>query len=253
MKKKRKLKLWVINTIRIFFLLIAIYSGYKIFVWIKSINENKDIKQKISEKLDISIDGTKNEKGKYNIDFSSLKKENPDIVGYIKVNNTNIDYVVVKGKDNSYYLTHNLYKNYNVAGWIFADYRNKFDDTDRNTIIYGHNMKDGSMFGTLNGILNKEWFENKDNYTIIFVTEKDTYYYKIFSTYSIVPEEYYISTNFESDNEFGEFVNVLKDRSVFDYGVEVTGKDKIITLSSCIGDGKKRVVLHAKFIGNSIE
>ena len=94
MKKKRKLKLWVINTIRIFFLLIAIYSGYKIFVWIKSINENKDIKQKISEKLDISIDGTKNEKGKYNIDFSSLKKENPDIVGYIKVNNTNIDYVV---------------------------------------------------------------------------------------------------------------------------------------------------------------
>ena len=98
------------------------------------------------------------------MDFTELKKQNPDTVAHIKVNNTRISYVVVQGNDNEYYLNHNFNKEKNRAGWIFADYRNSFDESDKNLIIYGHNMKDGSMFDTLIKTIDKEWYTNKDNY-----------------------------------------------------------------------------------------
>ena len=158
---------------------------------------------------------------------------------------------MVKGNDNSYYLKHNFEKKWNVAGWIFGDYHNKFDESDKNLIIYGHNTKDGSMFGTLKNVLNKDWYENEENHKVVLVTEKGTYYYQVFSTYSIKPEDYYINTEFKDNDEFDKFIKKLKSRSIYDYGIEVSGEDKILTLSSCIGDGTKRVVLHAKLIENN--
>ena len=109
-------------------------------------------------------------------------------------------------------------------------------------------MKDGSMFDTLIKTIDKEWYTNKDNYIVKLITEKGSYKYKVFSTYSVRAEDYYINTGFNNDKEFDKFVNTLKDRSVYNYGTEVNGTDKILTLSSCIGDGRKRVVLHAKLI-----
>ena len=83
---------------------------------------------------------------KYKLDsYEEDKIKNPDIKAYIKVNNTNIDYVVVQSSNNNYYLNHNFNKEYNTAGWIFFDYKNKLDGTDKNIIIYGHNTKDNSM------------------------------------------------------------------------------------------------------------
>ena len=80
---------------------------------------------------------------------------------FLKINNTNINYIVIKGKDNEYYLNHNLNKQKNIAGWIFADYKNKLDGSDKNIVIYGHNIVDKSMFGSIpdmfkkNGIIMK--------------------------------------------------------------------------------------------------
>ena len=213
----------------------VVYSSYKIISWKLSVNENNKIKEVLEEKIKLEKDD------KYNIDFKSLKEENSDTVAYVKVNNTNIDYVVVKGTDNDYYLNHNFNKEYNIAGWIFSDYHNKFDEADKNIVIFGHNMRDGSMFGTLNKILNEKWQTNEDNKKVILVTEKNTYYYEVFSVYSIKPEDYYIKTEFK-DNEFDEFVKTIKSRSVYDFKVDVSNNDKILTLSSCIGDGTKRVV-----------
>lgn len=104
------------------------------------------------------------------------------------------------------------------------------------------------MFGTLKDILNKDWYENEENHKVVLVTESGTYYYQVFSTYSIKPEDYYINTEFKDNDEFSEFIKTIKSRSVYDYGVEVTKDDKILTLSSCIGDGSKRVALHGKLI-----
>ena len=245
MNKKIKKKceiiiLWVF----VFICIVGIvYSSFNIINWKKDVDNNKEIIEEIKENINYDL-----ENDSYKIDFDLLKELNSDTVAYLKVNGTNIDYIVVKGNDNSYYLNHNFEKVYNVAGWIFADYRNKFDDTDKNLIIYGHNIKDGSMFGTLKNILNNNWQENKENLEILLITEKGQYKYQVFSTYSIIPEDYYINTEFKNNADFNEFVKKLKSRSVYDYGIDISGDDKILTLSSCIGDGSKRVVLHAKLI-----
>ena len=247
-KKKRKVKSWVIMLVFGIFSLLFIYSGYKIIKWKLNVNENNNLKKDII-KNNIKINKDEDDKKfKYDVDFESLKEKNSDTVAYLKVNGTNIDYVVVKGKDNSYYLKHNFNKEYNIAGWIFADYKNKFDGTDKNIVVFGHNTKDGSMFGTLKNVLSEDWQNNKDNLQITFVTERKEYLYQVFSTYSIKPEEYYIKTDFESNDEYIEFLNELKERSNHDYNVNVDSSDSVLTLSSCIGDGSKRVVLHAKKI-----
>ncbi|MBR2708055.1 MAG: class B sortase [Bacilli bacterium] len=248
MRKKRKVKNWTIVFIFSIFVILFVFSSYKVIMWKLNVDKNNNINKEIIKK-NIKIDNNeKNKKYKYNVDFESLKKQNPDTVAYLKVNGTNIDYVVVKGKDNSYYLKHNFNKEYNIAGWIFADYKNKFDGTDKNIVVFGHNTKDGSMFGTLKNVLSEDWQNNKDNLQITFVTERKEYLYQVFSTYSIKPEEYYIKTDFESNDEYIEFLNELKERSNHDYKVDISPNDTILTLSSCIGDGSKRVVLHAKKI-----
>lgn len=117
------------------------------------------------------------------MNFEKLKQENSDTVAWLKVENTNIEIPVVQAKDNSYYLTHNFNKKYNVAGWVFADYKNKFDETDKNIVVYGHNMRDDSMFGSLKNVINEEWYDNKDNQYITFITENEYQTYQIFSIY----------------------------------------------------------------------
>lgn len=237
-KKQIIIRLFIIICISGF-----LYSCLNIILWY--VDNQKNIKiQEESKKIidDIEYDE------KNTIDFSYLKKTNPDIVGYLKVNNTNIDYIVVKGNDNSYYLKHNLKKESNRAGWIFMDYRNKLDGTDKNIIIYGHNTKDGSMFGTLRNVITNDWYSNKDNYIIEIPLENGINKYQVFSTYSIPVEDYYITTDFEDDKEFQEFVKTLKKRSIYDYKVLVDETDSILTLSTCTGNGTKRMILHAKKI-----
>lgn len=225
-----------------------VYFAHDLIVRNSHINENNNIKEKIDDQINIPKQSQTQEEPVVKIDFEALKSENADVVAYVKVNNTNIDYVVVQSDDNDYYLYHNFERNWNTAGWVFADFRNKLDDTDKNIIIYGHNIRDGSMFGTLENILNEEWYKNKDNYKILFVTEKGIYNYQVFSVYSTVPEDYYISTEFENEVTFETFINEIKNRSIYDFETEVTAKDKILTLSSCLGAGEKRVVLHAKLL-----
>ena len=251
MKKKRKLnkKKLVLFIIMLVFFFMFLLSLIKIISYLKDNKDNKKIQETIIKDSITIVEPIEEEKKvKYDIDFKSLKETNSDTVAYVKVNNTNIDYVVVKGNDNSYYLKHNFEKKWNVSGWIFADYHNNFDESDKNIIIFGHNTRDGSMFGTLKNTLNENWYKNNENQKIVLVTEMGTYYYQVFSTYSIKPEDYYINTEFNNNDEFDKFIKKLKSRSVYDYEIEVSGKDKILTLSSCIGDGTKRVVLHAKLI-----
>ena len=247
-RRKYKIKNVIIITFILVCFLLVIYSLFKIFVWKKDVNKNNTIKEEIKEYVTIveEDDNSGDKKDIYQVDFAKLKERNSDTVGYIKVKGTNIDYPVVKAKDNSYYLNHNFYKEYNSAGWIFADYRNKYDGTDRNLVIYGHNMRDGSMFGSMSIILDGTWQNTEGFRYITLITTYENMVYEVFSTYVIEPEEYYITTDFASDQEYLEFLNKVKARSNYNYGVSVSESDKILTLSSCSFDGKKRVVLHAK-------
>lgn len=238
MKKKSKI---LITLIQIVLIAVIIFSGIKIIEWIKSNKKNKDIMSEIKENVVINNEMDSNNE-EYKIDFAKLKQKNSDAIAWIKVNGTDIDFPVVKGTDNSYYLTHNFDKEKNKAGWIFADYRNKFDGTDKNIIIYGHNMKNGSMFASLKDVIKEEWYNNENNKYIALITENENCKYQVFSVYQIEIEEYYLQTNISN---FKEFVEKIKGRSKKDFNVDIKETDSILTLSTCADNTKYRVVLHA--------
>lgn len=246
-KKNKKYKKVIFNLIvYMILLLVLVYSGVKIYKWYKDNNKNNEIAEQIKET--VVVEEKSEDKEEYTIDFNKLKEQNKETVAWIKVNNTNIEYPVVKTKNNEFYLNHSFDKSENLGGWIFADYKNKFNGTDKNIVIYGHNMKDNSMFGTMQNILNPEWYNNEENTNIILKTERENYIYKVFSIYRIENEDYYIKTEFNNDSEFEQFLNTLKARSIRDFNMDMLESDSILTLSTCDNNNKYRVVLHAKKI-----
>lgn len=245
LRNKKIVKL-ILFSILFFFIILFIVSAINILNYIKDNKENQKVFDEISKDIEIQeILNDNTEDNKYVIDFESLSQKNSDVVGFLKVNGTDIEHVVVKSKDNNYYLEHNFEKNPNSAGWIFVDYRNSLDGTDKNIIIYGHNMKNGTMFSSLKNVLDSEWKENKENRYITFITESENAIYEVFSVYQIENEDYYIKTNFKG-NEFDTYINTMKNRSKYNFNVDVNDNDKILTLSTCGNNNKYRVILHAK-------
>lgn len=180
------------------------------------------------------------------VNFDNLKKINNDVVGWIKVNGTNINYPFVQSKDNKYYLTHSFSKSYNNAGWVFLDYRNN-NINNRNTIIYAHGRTDKTMFGTLRKVLNNGWINNTNNYVIKISTEKENSLWQIFSIYHIPTTNDYLQTEFKDEREYQRFLNILKNRSNHNFNTSITSNDTILTLSTCYNDSEKMVV-NAKLI-----
>lgn len=231
------------NAIFLILLAILIYSGSKIVNWSKENIQNKSIAENINK---AAVAKQNDEENKYDVNFNLLKSQNSDTVAWIKVNGTNIEYPIVKTKDNEYYLTHSFDKSSNSAGWIFADYKNKFDGTDKNIVVYGHNRKDKSMFGSLRNILSSQWQNSSENTEITFISENENCVYKVFSVYQIQKEDYYIKTNFSSNKEFEKFLETIKNRSMKDFETPVSSADRILTLSTCAANDNYRIVLHAK-------
>ena len=248
-KSKKTLKQKLINLVYIIllltFVLMFVISALNIIKWYLGNKENEEIKKEISKSITVN-ENEENVQDKYIVNFEELKQKNPDTIGWLKVNGTDVEYTVVQTNNNDYYLTHNFEKKYNKSGWIFADYKNKLDGTDQNLVIYGHNIRDNSMFGTLRNVIKEEWYNNPENYKIIFITENETEIYEVFSVYQIENEDYYIQTKFRNETEFTKFINTISLRSVKDFNVEVTGKDNILTLSTCANNDNYRIVLHAK-------
>lgn len=179
--------------------------------------------------------------------FTDLLKKNKDTVAWLKVKNTKVNYPVVQGKTNDYYLNRDFNKRKNSMGWIFMDYRNDPVNLDQNTIIYGHNIKQGIMFGTIKNMMEKKWYTNKDNLIITFNTPTANMKFKIFSLYNIEPTEDYLQTEFNTKEEFREFINMITKRSKHNFKVEIPDGAKILTLSTCYRTNTRNVV-HAVLI-----
>lgn len=179
--------------------------------------------------------------------FDSLLKMNKDTVGWIYVKNTNINYPVVQGNRNNYYLWRDFNKKRNNYGWIFMDYRNDHNNLDQNTIIYGHNVKEGIMFGTMRTMMNPSWYNKTDNRLITFNTLNKKMQWLMFSTYRIPATEDYLKTNFDSEEEFMEFINLIKSRSKKDFKVDIKPTDKILTMQTCSSNNTRNVV-HAVLV-----
>lgn len=181
------------------------------------------------------------------VNFNELKLVNKSTVGWIKVNDTNINYPFVQANNNKYYLTHSFDKSYNDAGWVFLDYRNNIKNLDKNNILYAHGRLDKTMFGSLKNITKSSWFNNKNNHTIRLSTEYQNTLWQVFSVYIIDNTSDYIQVSFNSNTEYTNFIRKIKDRSKYNFNTNVNTNDKILTLSSCYTHYKK-VVLHAKLI-----
>ena len=267
-KKKLILKKWIRVTILIIFIIILIFSTFKLFIWQQDSNKTKDIEEEIIDNADTEErqaieentqninppDDKDNDYWNYikmdmlSVNFDDLKKKNSDTVGWIKVEGTNINYPVVQTTDNKYYLNHSYDKTSNKAGWVFADYRNDLDNFDKNTVIYAHGRVDTTMFGSLKNILKSSWYNNKNNHIIKFSTPKENTLWQVFSVYTIEAESYYITTKFPSNEYFKEFVTTLKNRSKIEFSAIPNENDKILTLSTCKDSKGNRVVMHAKLI-----
>ncbi|MCD8015622.1 MAG: class B sortase [Lachnospiraceae bacterium] len=180
------------------------------------------------------------------IDFESLKEVNSDIVGWLKIRALDLSYPVVQGEDNDYYLHRSFEQEDLFAGCLFMHYENKSDYTDQNTIIYGHNMKNGSMFGTLKKFRDEEVYETSKYFWIY--TEDIIYQYRIFSARVVdkVGQTYQIVF---STDEFEEFLTTAVEESEVDNStVSVTTEDKVVTLSTCTGDSATRFVVQGKLV-----
>ena len=264
MNKKNKI---ILSIIIIISLLLLIYSIVNIVIWKNDSNKtNKQIEEvqetvKVEEVIDTEnteIIEPVEEIPKSNpywdyikmnmidINFNELKKINNNVKGWIQVNGTNINYPFVQANDNKYYLTHSFDKSWNSAGWLFLDYRNNYMN-NKNTIIYAHGRTDKTMFGSLKKVLSNEWLNNSNNYIIKISTEKENSLWQIFSTYRIPTTSDYLQTNFDSDSEYQEFLDMIKNRSSYNFNTSVTTTDNILTLSTCYGKSNKMVV-HAKLI-----
>lgn len=183
-----------------------------------------------------------------NVNLNYYISKNNETVGWIQVNGTNINYPIVQHEDNNFYLEHDFYKRKTNIGWIFADYRNDMENLNNNTIIYGHNLVNRTMFGSIPYMLNKKWFNQKNNQYIKLSTKTSNSIWQIFSVYKITPTTDYLQSVFNSIDNYQNFLNTLKNRSIKNFNVDLNYTDKIITLSTCDDTGTKRVAVHAKLI-----
>lgn len=183
-----------------------------------------------------------------NVNLSPYINQNAETVAWIQVNGTNISYPVVQHKDNNYYLEHDFYKRKTNIGWIFADYRDEFDPFSNNTIIYGHNLINRTMFGQIPFLFKSKWQSNTNNYYIKLSTKQTNSIWQIFSIYKIAPTTDYLQSKFNSKETYSKFLTTIKNRSAYDFNTEVDENDKIITLSTCDDTGNKRIAVHAKLI-----
>ncbi len=181
--------------------------------------------------------------------LGELREMNTDVTGWIAFDRLKISYPLMHPEDNLYYLTHTFSRTENKAGSIFMDAGNSANMTDFHTIIYGHNMKNGSMFGLLKRYYDEAFYEGNEYFTIY--TDDKAYRYEIFSAHTVAEsDEIYTIwyTPDENNVEYGSYLERMKCTSWYDTGVEILNSDKVVTLSTCTASDDKRFVVHGKLI-----
>lgn len=185
----------------------------------------------------------------------SLKKENQDIIGWLEIKGTHINYPVLQGKDNEYYRTHNYKKEKSKNGSIFLDKAYNWEIPSTNLLIYGHNMQNGTMFEELLKYKNEDFL--KSHPVIRFTTDTEDSEYEIFSVLKsrvyYKKEEnvfrYYYFINAETEEDYNKFIENAKKESLYNIDIPVKYNQKLITLSTCsyhTKDGRFAVIARKK-------
>ena len=251
--KTKKKKSTLDNIISAIILIVCIcgliYSGKMLYTWIMNNIESNNIMNDVNDIAGVSdIKEDEDPGAEFGLDFEALLAYNSDIVGWIRIPNTSISYALVQAEDNSKYLRHSLDLTWNEFGWPFLDYKNSPDFTDKNTVIYGHNIVSGLMFADLANIYNGSL--GNDVTINIYRSDYRLLTYKVFSAYVYDPEMYYLTTNFANDELYSTYLNTMSSRSAINFNQTVGVDDTIITLQTSTSDTKRRIIVHAKLISN---
>ncbi|WP_240420239.1 class B sortase [Paenibacillus periandrae] len=177
--------------------------------------------------------------------FRGLLAVNTDIVGWLNIAGTSVDDPIVQAQDNDYYLDRNYKKEASRSGSIFMDYRNTVNMNDANTILYGHRMKNGSMFGALKAYGERDFFEN--HRTFFYDTLYKSYEVEIFSFYYTTTDFNYIETAFSGDADYSTFLHSIQNKSIYKTDIVLNGYEPILTLSTCdytLDPVEGRLVIH---------
>lgn len=238
------MKKWTSKLVSLVYLAVFLYSGFALVKYLytyyeasKSLQEVQAIYETtlatIEEEAEVAITTAEELLSKYTIrpQFEDLQAVNDNIVGWVTVEGTKLNNPILQTDNNDFYLDHNFKDGYSRAGSVFMDYRNDVTDMSRNTILYGHAMKNGTMFGSLKNYMKQNYVDAHS--TIYLDTLYEGYDVEVFAAYETTIDFYYIETEFTTDEAFLHFVEEVEERSVIQTDVEIGAGDKIVTLSTC--------------------
>lgn len=235
MKSKAPLRLLII-----IFLAIALFSGYQLYSILSEYKAGEDVYDDAAQYItdgnaEIPTASPDPHGGIVwpGIDFEKLQAVNDDVVGWIYLENSKINYPIVLGDDNSYYLNRLYDRTYNGSGSIFMDYRNSGDFSDTHTILYGHHMNNGSMFAGIAKYKQQSYYDEHP-YCLILTPEQN-YKLEFFAGYvaSVETDLTAWDLSFDSEEDYQEWLAAAIAKSTFVSDVQPTAEDKIVTLSTC--------------------
>ncbi|WP_117168926.1 class B sortase [Paraliobacillus sediminis] len=231
---------------------VFLYSGYTLSIILYGYYDNRQVLAEAHEIYHSEVTRTETieNTGQIREQFDSLREINTDIIGWITVEGTQIDYPILQEENNDHYLYRNYKEEDSRAGSIFMDYRNDItSETNKNIILYGHRMKDGSMFGQLKKYLNEDFFKSAN--AVYLDTLYEGFSLEVFSVYQTTSDFYYIQTDFNEETDFMPFIEGLRDKSLYQSNVSISEEDTIVTLSTCdysLDNNNGRLVVHAKLV-----
>lgn len=237
----------VYTIITILLIGLVLISSYLIF---KEKKQNEKQENTFEDLIEIVEENIENQEER-KIDINKLYEENKDIVGWLKIDNTTINYPIMQNiNDPNYYLCRDFYKNYSSYGTPYMAKQCNLNSD--NIVIYGHHMKNNKMFGELEKYKSKDFYNNHK--IITFTTLEKEYSYEIFAVFKTTVYtkntfRYYENINFENKKMYNDFINICKDKSLYQTGIEIKDKEKLITLSTCEYSNKNsRLVIVARKI-----
>ena len=253
-KKKRTFRIeWIIFIVA---LIVFLTSGFFLFRFWMEYKQGTDMYEEVAQAVvsEAPEEVTEEAEGESEeevpelllpqVDLAALREINEDAESWIYFPDSQINYPVIYAGDNEFYLNHLIDGSYNGAGTLFVEKQNGRNFADTNTLIYGHNMKNGSMFGSLKLYRDYEYY--KEHPVFYIFTDEGVYEYRIFSVrvVSAVGDAYVLT--FESDEAYAEYLEKAFRTSMYDTDVEsLTTEDKIVTLSTCTASDENRMIVQA--------
>lgn len=223
-KKGRKVRKIALDIIMVCLAVIVVVSGWKVYTIMHNYKVNRDIYSKIAE-----VAMPKGFTGEIN--FDALREVNPDIVAWLYYESTNINYPIVQGKDNDYYLHITFEGTWAVGGTLFVDAVTEDPFRQFNTIVYGHHMQDHSMFGDIKKLKDKEYCEEHPQFEL--VTPEGKYHLKICAFLNQPADSEIYTTNFNDEERKEKYIDLVRSLASYVTDEEMTTDDRLVVLSTC--------------------